>query len=116
MSVPQRSQADLLEDIAWVMSCFIQDYGGEAKTEIGSILNRLRDGQPSYALAERWSAVLNQCLRWHGEDRHYDHSRTYLGRALYELYQSVLQQSEQPLRLLRPAADGRLAYVPDTGP
>lgn len=114
MTSPQPPTDAILTHLACAMASFTQGYGGEAKSELSRLVNQLKTGQPAHPLARRWCDVLFQCIAWHslslnqGDDSH----RVNLGRALWELYQSVQAEDPAPLAQLVPAAEGGLRYLP----
>jgi len=114
MTPAQPATDAILTQLASALALFTQGYGGEGKTTLSRLINQLKTGTPAHPLARRWCDVLFQCIAWHslglntGSETH----RIDLGRALWELYQSVQAADPAPLAQLIPDGDGGLRYLP----
>ena len=110
MPAADKTTADLLDFVAWTLACFAQGYNSDGKSGLYELAAKIDKADPRHPLADRWIAVLGQCERWNsGADRRNagaNGGRRDMGRALYELHQSIARNDPAPLSQLRPDPDG----------
>lgn len=97
MTLPALTIDSLRDDVAYILAALVQDYRGEAKSELSFLSSRLRHWETPHALAAEWARVADEAHKLAMTTSNGFCADAKLGALLFSLYRSLRLESEEAL-------------------